>query len=100
MVFIMENNFVEYVKIKLDNYEKLKKDSNILTKINDNIDCVYYDKNGNIISYFWEISTDSNTKRKLMINFEGLLSSLGYEVNNYDNIIIDNLPKNNNRLEL
>lgn len=96
----MDKEVEEYAKISLSKYDKLKNDSENLSKADDAIKYVYCDKEGNNMSSFWYASTYMDTIKKLEIDLKSLLSALGYNIDNFDKIVINNLPKNNDRLEL
>lgn len=87
MMDYMNKNSEEYVKLNIETYDRLKNDSEVLNKIEDNIKIINYDKNGKLLSGLWFATTDYE-ESKLEVDLEKILNVLGYDIENYDGIIV------------
>lgn len=93
MMDYMNRNGEEYVVLNIETYDRLKEKSEILNKIEENIESTSYDEDGNILSGLWFATTAKKVENKLKVDLEGILNILGYDVEGFDSIIVKN-PSN------
>lgn len=93
MMDYMNRNGEEYVVLNIETYDRLKEKSEILNKIEENIERTSYDEDGTVLSGLWFATTAKKVENKLKVDLEGILNILGYDVEGFDSIIVKN-PSN------
>lgn len=92
MMDYMNRNGEEYVVLNIETYDRLKEKSEILNKIEENIESTSYDEDGNVLSGLW-FATTAKVEKKLEVDLEEILNILGYDIEGFDGIIVKN-PSN------
>lgn len=92
MMDYMNRNGEEYVVLNIETYDRLKEKSEILNKIEENIESTSYDENGTVLSGLWFAAT-AKVEKKLEVDLEEILNILGYDIAGFDSIIVKN-PSN------
>jgi hypothetical protein len=88
----MNRNGEEYVVLNIETYDRLKGKSEILNKIEKNIESTSYDEDGTVLSGLW-FATTAKVEKKLEVDLEEILNILGYDIAGSDSIIVKN-PSN------
>lgn len=92
MMDYMNRNGEEYVVLNIETYDRLKEKSEILNKIEENIESTSYDEDGTVLSGLW-FATTTKVEKKLEVDLEEILNILGYDIEGFDSIIVKN-PSN------
>ena len=92
MMDYMNRNGEEYVVLNIETYDRLKEKSEILNKIEKNIESTSYDEDENILSGLW-FATTAKVEKRLEVDLEEILNILGYDIEGFDSIIVKN-PSN------
>lgn len=92
MMDYMNRNGEEYVVLNIETYDRLKEKSEILNKIEENIESTSYDEDGTVLSGLWFVAT-AKVEKKLEVDLEEILNILGYDIEGFDSIIVKN-PSN------
>ena len=92
MMDYMNRNGEEYVVLNKETYDRLKEKSEILNKIEENIESTSYDEDGTVLSGLW-FATTAKVEKKLEVDLEEILNILGYDIEGFDSIIVKN-PSN------
>lgn len=92
MMDYMNRNGEEYVVLNIETYDRLKGKSEILNKIEKNIESTSYDEDGTVLSGLWFVTT-AKVEKKLEVDLEEILNILGYDIEGFDSIIVKN-PSN------
>ena len=92
MMDYMNRNGEEYVVLNIETYDRLKEKSEILNKIEENIESTSYDEDGTVLSWLW-FATTAKVEKKLEVDLEEILNILGYDIEGFDSIIVKN-PSN------
>lgn len=95
MMDYMNRNGEEYVVLNIETYDRLKGKSEILNKIEKNIESTSYDEDGTVLSGLsglW-FATTAKVEKKLEVDLEEILNILGYDIEGFDSIIVKN-PSN------
>lgn len=91
----LDNNN-EYVKLDLETYNDLLRKSDKLTAIDEciNINVTKYDQNGEKLAPgWWCVVSDSSCSkivRKMNVELENIFNILGYDIKDYNSIILQN----------
>lgn len=89
MMDYMNRNGEEYVVLNIETYDRLKEKSEILNKIEKNIESTSYDEDENILSGLW-FATTAKVEKRLEVDLEEILNILGYDIEGFDSIIVKN----------
>lgn len=92
MMDYMNRNGEEYVVLNIETYDRLKEKSEILNKIEENIESTSYDEDRTVLSGLW-FATTAKVEKKLEVDLEEILNILGYDIEGFDSIIVKN-PSN------
>lgn len=92
MMDYMNRNGEEYVVLNIETYDRLKEKSEILNKIEENIESTSYDEDVTVLSGLW-FATTAKVEKKLEVDLEEILNILGYDIEGFDSIIVKN-PSN------